>query len=102
HRVTRSEGAATVTSDHLNRACELEQIDSLGLGPTERQYLEILSQGPARLNVIASRLGLPTRTVAEVAEPFLIRIGLIQKDQHGRQLTAFGRDHLAQNRPVSD
>jgi Holliday junction DNA helicase RuvB len=97
HRVSRSEGETTVTREHLNRACQLEQIDSLGLGPTERQYLAIVSEGPTRLNVIASRIGLPARTIAEVTEPFLIRVGLIVKDQQGRQLTAFGREHLAQN-----
>ena len=42
----------------------LEQIDDLGLGPTEQQYLRILAEGDSRLNVIASRLGLPARTVS--------------------------------------
>ena len=77
--------------NHLERACLLEGIDSLGLGPTEQRYLRIVSEGPTRLNVIASRLGLPTRTVAEVVEPFLIRSGMVVKDDGGkRQLTAQG------------
>jgi holliday junction DNA helicase RuvB len=76
----------------------LEEIDHLGLGPTEQQYLAILSDGATRLNVISSRLGLPTRTVAEVTEPFLIRIGLVGKDDQGRrQLSAQGREHLLSN-----
>ena len=80
---------------HLERACQLEQIDGPGLGPTERQYLTALSEGATRLNVVASMLGLPTRTVSHVTEPFLLRAGLIAKDDQGRrQLTAKGRAHL--------
>ena len=79
----------------LERACQLEQIDDLGLGPTEQQYLGILLEGPTRLNMLASRLGLPTRTVAEVTEPFLIRAGLVVKDDQGsRQLSGEGREHV--------
>jgi Holliday junction DNA helicase RuvB len=94
-RVARSEGESAVMLDHLERACELEQIDPLGLGPTEKAYLLLLADGASRLNVIASRLGLPSRTVAEVSEPFLLRAGLVVKDDAGRrQLTADGRLHL--------
>ena len=94
-RVCRSVGEATITVDHLQRACKLEQIDSLGLGPIEQQYLKIVATG-ARLNVISSILSLPTKTVSEVVEPFLIRAGLVVKDDQGkRQLTRNGREHLS-------
>jgi Holliday junction DNA helicase RuvB len=97
--VSRSEAADRTTLDHLLRACALEGIDALGLGPTEQQYMSVLMEGATRLNVIASRLGVPARTVAEVSEPFLIRTGLVTKDEQGRrQLTAEGRAHLSQSR----
>jgi Holliday junction DNA helicase RuvB len=93
-RVTRAGGENVITVGHLERACHLEQIDALGLGPTDQQYMRILLEGPTRLNVVASRLGLPARTVAEVTEPFLLRAGLVVKDDQGRrQLTAEGREH---------
>jgi Holliday junction DNA helicase RuvB len=96
-RVARSEGENAITLGHLERACELEQIDGLGLGPMERQYLGAVAEGDSRLNVIASRLGLPARTVAEVFEPYLLRSGLVVKDdQSCRQLTAAGREHLSE------
>ena len=95
-RVARSEAENAVMPDHLERACLLEQIDGLGLGPTEQEYLSILFQGATRLNVVSSRLGLHTRTVAEVTEPFLIRMGLVTKDDQGRrELTAEGREHMS-------
>jgi Holliday junction DNA helicase RuvB len=60
----------------------------------------ILAEGPSRLNVVASRLGLPTRTVCEVIEPFLLRAGLVVKDDTSRRaLTALGRVHLSTLRP---
>lgn len=99
HRCARSEGQQTITLSHLRRACELEQLDGLGLGPTEQQYLRIVAEGPTRLNVVASRLGLPIRTVSEVTESFLIRAGLICKDDQGRRnLTQRGHEHLSHSR----
>lgn len=97
-RVCRAEGDSTISLAHLERACLLEQIDGLGLGPTEQQYLMILAEGATRLNVLASLVGLPPRTLAQVTEPFLIRAGLMVKDDQGRRLlTALGRDHLLSN-----
>ncbi len=94
-RVCRSEGESTITSGHLLRACDLEQIDEIGLGPTEQQYLRALADGASRLNVLGSLLGLPARTVSQVVEPFLLRSGLLVKDDQGRrELTAKGREHL--------
>ena len=96
HRVCRSIGEYNITHDHLDRACSLEQIDPLGLGPIEQKYIGILKDGPQRLNVIASILGLPSRTIASVTEPFLIRSQLVFKDdQSKRQLTAQGYEHAS-------
>lgn len=95
-RVARSQGEDTITAAHFKRACQLEQIDDLGLGPTEQKYLSILNDGAVRLNILASVLGLPAKTVSEVIEPFLIRLGLVTKDEQSRRnLTAQGRDHLS-------
>jgi Holliday junction DNA helicase RuvB len=96
HRVARSLGEDAITAAHLDRACQLEEIDDLGLGPNEQTYLRLLAAGPTRLNVLASTLALPTRTVSQVVEQFLIRSGLIVKDRNGlRELTAKGREHVS-------
>jgi len=97
HRVARADAGEVVTVANLERACTLEGIDHLGLGPIEQDYLKVLLDGPTRLNVLASRLGLPSKTVAEVTEPFLIRAGLVVKDDQGRRLlTATGREHAGE------
>ena len=48
--------------------------------------------------MIASKLGLPTRTVERVIESdFLIRSGLVEKDDQSRRvLTAEGQRHAKQ------
>ena len=94
-RCARSKGGTSIDFDHLKMACQLESLDEVGCGPTERKYLAVLVDGACRLNVIASRIGLPTRTITEVIEPYLIRTDLVCKDDQGRrELTAFGREHI--------
>jgi Holliday junction DNA helicase RuvB len=102
-RVCCSEGKSTITQAHLERACSLEAIDALGLGPVEQKYFLIVAERDTRLHVIASRLGLPPRTVSEVTEPFLLRAGLVAKDDQSRhQLTALGRRHLSNSRLLGE
>ncbi len=97
HRVCRADGCETITPEHFQRACELDQIDSLGLGPLDQKYIRLLVDGPARLNILSSALGLASRTISQVVEPFLIRANLIVKDdQSKRQLTARGYEHVAE------
>jgi Holliday junction DNA helicase RuvB len=101
-RVCRAEGERTLSLHHLRKACALERLDDLGLGPMEQRYLKILEEGATRLNVIASMLGLPARTLSTVTEPFLLRAGLVYKDDDGRrQLSAAGQAHLMKSCPDS-
>ena len=98
-RVCRAEGDTTITAKHLATACELDQLDGLGLDATEQAYLRILADGPARLNVLASRIGLPVQTVQRVTEAALVRLGLVGKDKNGlREFTAKGREHVSATR----
>jgi len=98
-RVCRSEGASAITLDHLKRACQLDRIDNKGLSIQEQKYLALLGEGPTRLNVVASCLGMPSATVSSVIEPFLIRSKLVIKDNGGRRtLTKAGMDHLSELR----
>ena len=81
----------------LAQRTALEAGDPIGLDIIEQQYLHLLreSQGTLRLNVIASSLGLPRATLERSIEPFLIRAGLIQKDDAGRSLTDRGWQHVS-------
>lgn len=97
-RVARADGRSLITLADLHRALELEQLDSLGLGPLESKYLKLLVEGPRRVNVLASALGVPAKTLTTVTEPFLIRAGLLDKDSTSKRvLTRKGKEHLARN-----
>jgi holliday junction DNA helicase RuvB len=95
-RVARAEGEQNILRRHLHRACDLEGIDHVGLDRQEIQLLRILNDAgsPVRLNVLSSHLGLPSRTIADVLERFLIRQGLIQRTAEGRVITREGMEHL--------
>jgi len=60
-RVASSEASEAITAAYVERMCEIEQIDRLGLDPTEQQYLRLLREenAPVRLNVLATHLGIP-------------------------------------------
>jgi Holliday junction DNA helicase RuvB len=74
----------------------LLQIDDAGLDSLERRYMVILldAGGPVRLNVIASRMGLPVKTLTRIVEGFLVRQGLISTTERGRELTSKGLEYL--------
>lgn len=94
-RVARADARSLITIADLHRACGLEQLDALGLGPLEQKYLRLLMEGPRRVNLLASSLGVPAKTLTSVTEPFLIRAGLVDKDDASRRvLTPEGRRHL--------
>lgn len=94
-RVTRSHGDSEITVDHAKTAVSLEGLDEKGLSIQEQTYLRALANGDSKLGVISSRIGMPPQTVQKVVEPFLIRSGLISKDQSRRELTAAGREHVS-------
>ena len=93
-RVSRSGDESTVTLAHAKRAVALEGLDEKGLTTVEQSYLRAVAEGASKLGVISSRIGIPAPTVQQVVEPYLIRSGLISKDDGRRELTAMGREHL--------
>lgn len=84
-----------VETDTVRAACELDGIDSVGLDRTTRKYLELLcgKAKPVGINTIASYVGEPTRTLEESVEPYLIRMGFVEKLPAGRVITRKGADH---------
>jgi holliday junction DNA helicase RuvB len=97
-RVARADGRTLIAVADLQRACSLEQLDVLGLGPLEQKYMQLLMEGPRRVNVLASMLGVPAKTLSTVTEPFLLRANLVSKDDASRRvLTPEGRRHLLEN-----
>lgn len=82
----------------LEEACELFGIDSLGLTKDDRRYLETLKKsfrgGPAGIRALAAGLHEDVDTMEHVYEPYLLRLGFIERSPRGRILTARGRQYL--------
>ena len=94
-RSASADGSDLIKMSHVQKMFEIEQIDSLGLDVIEQKYLHILreGEGPVRLNVIATQMGLPRQSI-EMFEADFIRLGLISKSEKGRMLTTKGIKHL--------
>lgn len=87
-----------LTPEVCDLACELFGIDSLGLTKDDRRYLEVLKEGfkggPAGIRALASALHEDPDTVENVYEPYLLRLGFIERSPRGRILTSKGREYL--------
>jgi len=98
-RMTRALDETEISAANLKLTCNIEQIDKLGLDILEQNYLKLLREAngsPVRLNILATQLGLPTRTIERIIEQDLIRLGLVTKDDSGRILTIKGKQHITE------
>ena len=94
--VCSSQGREVITMNDVFEAFRLLQIDILGLDEFERNYLRVLHQhGPTPLNVISSKLALPTQTIKTVLETYLLQENLIQKNKCShREITSLAYEHI--------
>jgi holliday junction DNA helicase RuvB len=82
----------------VQMAMELFEVDSLGLDRVDRALLNLLatkfSAKPVGLSTLAVAIGEEPDTIEAVIEPFLIRMGLINRTPRGREITQAGLSHL--------
>ena len=97
HRFSRSKGDDRITLEHFKATVLLDGLDSLGLGPDEQRYLRFLAGRngePVRLFTIESALGIHRRTIQAVIEPFIVKMGFVERHSQGRMITEAGLRHL--------
>jgi holliday junction DNA helicase RuvB len=79
-------------------AFHLQEIDELGLEAQDRRYLTTLvhsfSGGPAGVSALGHSLNIPTDTLEDEIEPFLLRIGFLLRTPRGRMITVNALSHL--------
>ena len=99
-------GHREVELEHARAALELYEVDERGLDRLDRGVLRnlctLFNGGPVGLSTLALSVGEETETVSEVAEPFLIREGLMMRTPRGRIATAAGWRHLGLRPPASE
>ena len=81
-------GRSTIDVQTVRTVLDRLGIDSLGLRPSDREYLSALGEAgcAVSLSTLAATLGVPRRTVRRSMEPYLIRRGLIAITRRGRVL----------------
>ncbi|HJE50742.1 MAG TPA: Holliday junction branch migration DNA helicase RuvB [Tessaracoccus flavescens] len=98
-------GHAQVTRDVARAALDLYEVDERGLDRLDRSVLEALTKlfdgGPVGLSTLALSVGEEIETVSEVAEPFLIREGLMVRTPRGRVATRAAYEHVGVRPPSS-
>jgi holliday junction DNA helicase RuvB len=85
-------------------ALELYEVDESGLDRLDRAVLSALIRrfggGPVGLSTLAVAVGEEAETVEVVAEPFLVRCGLIARTPRGRVATPAAWEHLGLTPPA--
>lgn len=80
------------------KTLELLEIDEMGLEKWDKKLLEAIIKkyggGPVGLNTLAAVLGDEKGIIEEIYEPFLIKIGFLQKTPSGRIATEEAYKHL--------
>lgn len=95
---------ATVKADGFIRqglavkALEMMEVDEFGLDNVDRMILEAIiikfGGGPVGLETLAASVSEENDTLTDVYEPYLLKLGLIQKTPRGRVATEHAYRHL--------
>jgi Holliday junction DNA helicase RuvB len=97
-------GNGVVTQATARAALAMYEVDERGLDRLDRAVLHALLRlfggGPVGLSTLAVAVGEETDTVEEVAEPFLVRQGLLARTPRGRVATANAWAHLGMTPPT--
>lgn len=105
YAMSKSDGR--VDLDIVSKAMKMIGIDKLGLDRQDQRYLKTLmgggfAGGPAGIDSIAHTMNIPTDTLVDEVEPFLLRMGLIIRTSRGRCATPLAYQHLKMEPPKND
>ena len=96
--VAEVRGSGVVDGETARTALAVYEVDTRGLDRLDRAVLDALCRrfggGPVGLSTLAVAVGEETGTVEEVAEPFLVREGLLARTPRGRVATVAAFTHL--------
>jgi Holliday junction DNA helicase RuvB len=93
-----------VTAEVASAALRVYDVDELGLDRLDKAVLNALVRrfggGPVGVSTLAVAVGEEIETVQEVAEPFLVRAGLLARTPRGRVATPAAWQHLGLRPPA--
>ena len=94
----QSKADGRITLAVARDALQMQGIDTMGLDPQDRKYLETIARvfggGPVGVEAVAHTMNLPPDTRIDEVEPYLLRSELVIRTPRGRRLTQRACDHL--------
>jgi Holliday junction DNA helicase RuvB len=97
--------AGDITIESTEATLTLFEIDQHGLDRIDRAILEAVINkfggGPVGLNSLAMAIGEESDIVEQMAEPYLVRCGLIARSHRGRIATAAAYQVLGKTPPAN-
>ena len=98
-------GDGILDKESVNGILKLLGVDGNGLDELDRNILKsiitVYNGGPVGIETLSLLLGEDKRTIEEVYEPYLVKIGFIKRTQRGRVVTEHGYRHLGLEKAVS-
>lgn len=77
-------------------------VDNYGLDAFDRRYLKCIAVnyggGPVGADTLAAALSEERDTIEEVVEPFLLKLGFIQRTPRGRIISELGCQYMGISR----
>lgn len=90
--------ACEVDNKIADSALRRLDVDKYGLDAFDRRYLECIIQnyggGPVGADTLAAALSEERDTIEEVVEPFLLKLGFLQRTPRGRVISDLGCQYL--------
>jgi len=88
----------SITGKEARYALDMMEVDTLGLDEVDRKILMTIIEnyggGPVGISTIAAAIDEDKDTIESIYEPFLMRIGFLERTLRGRKLTAKAYRHL--------
>ncbi|MDY0230937.1 MAG: Holliday junction branch migration DNA helicase RuvB [Candidatus Saccharicenans sp.] len=87
-----------ISASLARQALDQMEVDLLGLDEVDRKILmtimENFNGGPVGINTIAAAIDEERETIESIYEPYLMRLGFLERTLRGRKLTSKAYDHL--------
>lgn len=87
-----------ITKDVASFALDLLEVDTYGLDQNDRNILmtiiEKFGGGPVGLETLAASIGEDSGTIEDVYEPYLVKIGFVNRTPKGRVATELAYQHF--------
>ena len=97
-------GDGAVTEAIARDALDREGVDARGLDRLDRRFLgaivDVYGGGPVGIEAVAATINDDAETLAEIVEPYLLKIGFVAREPRGRRVTREGYAHLGKQPPA--